>query len=164
MPYDQAISAALGAAAVSGSNNVYVIAVTVPLNMVISNVNYRIDTGQASGKIAFGLYDMSGNKVLDSGALTATASSTYFQTQITETTVTNGFYYAAYTANNASISLRMVSAAVGSVNVALMNQGTPYVYGYGSNQSTDGSLPSTLGTIISTNVVTYPLFIFKGGN
>ncbi len=127
------------------SEQVTVFQFTLDASWTISRVTAVIATNSSGNSVNFGIYNSSGSKLIDSGALSATSTGA-ISASITAVTLPPGVYYFAQSANNTSIQVTGFSNASSPMTTALNAHGTVKV-GQAANATSAGVMPATLGTI-----------------
>jgi len=137
----------LTAQALSGSANI-ITAVQFQLlaSYTIRKISLRVGTGVASSSVNIGIYDSSGNRLIDSGAIATTASGTNQSVTLgTPVTLAPGTYYFAQSATGSTNTVLAFGLALnGSANLLNLNS---VRVGQAANATSGGVMPATLGTI-----------------
>lgn len=134
----------------TGNNNVLVWQFVIPFRITVRKITFSNgSTVTAAATATFGIYDISGNKLIDSGTFsTAVASQTVTNTLGTPVTLNPGVYWFAQSCSNTSntSSGNINDSAAGRTmrNASGVRQGTA------ANSASSGVLPSTLGTVTGT--------------
>ena len=110
---------------------------------------YIVSGGIAGSTMNFGIYSTTGAKLIDSGGLTASSSSTAESVTLGAPVVlAPGSYYFAQSSH--STSATCTGYGVGSAPLeAIINARTTVKVGQAANSTASGVMPSTLGTITS---------------
>lgn len=114
----------------------------------VGHITSQLGAGASSGRtFNFGVYDSSGNLLIDSGAFDG--SSTAVQTlSITPVTLSAGTYYFAQTANNYNIQVMGIGGnAPNLIEANAIYNANATRYAIAANSASGGALPSTLGTL-----------------
>ena len=127
-------------------NQVTVFQFTLSTQFIISRISCYVTVGQTSATVNFGIYDSTGHRLLDSGALTASSSSTTESTTITPVTLPPGTYYFAQSSSNTGVQV------TGFTNVSppweeMINAHGSVKVGQAANSTSAGVMPTTLGII-----------------
>ena len=113
----------------------------------IRTVSCFVITSVGSSSANFGVYNASGAKLLDSGAI-ATTSGGAATVTITPVILPPGVYYFAQSADHNSVQLAGFTISSGGVQLATGQAAATGVYiGIATNSTSGGVLPATLGTI-----------------
>lgn len=123
---------------------------TLQSTWTIRQVSCNITTGQSGGLVNFGIYTAAGNKVLDSGGLTATSSNVTQSNAITPVVLPPGVYYFAQSSHNTTTQVTAFTGSSTQMNTLLNLNGTVKV-GTAANATVSGVMPATLGTITAVN-------------
>lgn len=136
---------------ISSANQVRVARLYLPMRLTVASIHFHISTAFAGGLCSVGVYSDDGTTLLiDSGAKSTTATGVVSTTLAATVTLGPGWYWVAYTCDNATSA---ISGTPASANPsAVLNAGTGQV-GAAANASAAGVLPATLGTVTSSNVV-----------
>lgn len=131
----------------SGSvNDVNVVQVVLPFQLVVSDIQFYIDTkGGGGAEFGCGIYDIAGTTLLlETGGVDATSTGLKKATLATAVTLDAGTYWFAYTSDNTSVRIQGIDAlsAVNDLFDDTVDQA-----GTAANTSTDADLPATLGAI-----------------
>ena len=135
------------------ANQVTVFQFSLKASYTISKVSARVVTGAAGQTASFGIYNLAGNKLLDSTALSVNSSSTSVTTTLAApVTLPPGTYYFAQstTGTSATIIAAQNSGGASSTTSFLPNLNVIRV-GQAANATSGGVLPATLGSISSDN-------------
>lgn len=122
----------------------------LPFRAVVRQITSEITTGGGASKLyGVGLYDISRNRLLHTGALDANTIQR-LTTAITAVTLEPGIYWLAQTSDSISTAMRTIEW--GSVELALLNDSGVIRTGKAANASAAGVLPATLGIITAATV------------
>lgn len=135
------------------ANTVRAVQFVLPFKITIRTVSARASAAGGAGTLfAVGIYDVNGNKLIDSGTFNGNNIATRQSNAIAAVTLNPGVYFYAWTATSAAIAV--------AAFIVNMNPNTE-VTGFGvgpfiaNNGSAAGVLPATLGGIsgyVATNV------------
>lgn len=137
-----------GNAGVGSSNKTWVFRLFLPATITVNSVVWRIATGEAGKFISFGIYSIDGlTRHLDTGPVSCASNNTVgTKTLGSPVTLTPGMYWLAWTSDSISMSFNAIGYGV---NAAAIRENGTFQYGHGSNASSAGQLPATLGSITS---------------
>ena len=136
---------------VSGVDQCKVWQFVLPFRAVVRQISTEVTTaGGAGKKYGVGLFDVNGNLVLETGALDANTVQLN-TTSITAVTLEPGIYWQGQTADTTTVQLR--DLVRGSTEVSFLNaSGTIIADGTTGNAGSVGTLPSTMGALVSNAV------------
>jgi hypothetical protein len=141
----------VAASLITSANQVRVARLYLPTRITVNSIHFNVATPSAGGLCSVGVYSDDGNtKLIDSGAQSTTAGGLVSATLGAAVTLGPGWYWLAYTSDNATSAITGQAAATAQNNV--LNGGTAQV-GAAANASSAGVLPSTLGTVTASAVV-----------
>jgi hypothetical protein len=126
---------------------------TLPFAITISRVTVYIATDAAGGTVNFGIYDSTGAKLLDSGAINATSLGSSYN-NITPVTLAPGTYYFAQSANSTTVRVP-VATGYEAVLTDMLNAKNVKI-GQAQNPTSAGVMPATLGTLTADSLYLYP--------
>ena len=128
---------------------------------VISKVTIRVVTGSAGATASFGIYNASGNKVLDSGAMGVGSSSTTVTVTLgSSVTLGPGTYYLASSSTSTNVYVEGFSPNSAVVTMtSLLNLNATRI-AQAANSTSGGVMPATLGTLTGDGNYTGPPLIF----
>lgn len=148
VPEDASVASNFSAVA----DQVRVTQFVLPFRATITKVTVEVTTLQA-GKIAtLGIYDPSGNKLIDSGTFDV-GSTGFKQNTFSSATLQPDTYYFAWCCDGISAQTRYVVTALGTSAGGFTGQGTARRRGTAANAMVAGVLPTTLGTITNVNAL-----------
>jgi hypothetical protein len=126
-----------------------------------SKISVNVNQGAVSGKAAFGIYDQSGNLLINSGALDCSnVGGNFFSTVLPLTQLlVPGTYYYVWTANSTSVLMNNFTGYSAAGQSSMFNLTTPRL-GVASGVSLNGVLPATMGTITG-GALTVPSVFFE---
>ena len=136
--------------AVGVNDQIRTIQFVLPFRAVVRRIALEISTLSVGDNLGVGLYDASGNLILESGAISTTTTGVK-TASITAVTLEPGVYFHAETADNTTVQIRKVSISSNVRN--LLNAYATDKCGIAANTSTAGVLPATLGAITATTNV-----------
>jgi len=168
-PYNSVMgdSATTAAGCIVADNDVRVYRIAWPYACEVDSIQWVVDaqTGTGCDWGAVALYELDGNtKIVDSGAQAYSTNDTVISSDITDTYVEQGTYWVAYTADETSTCTIRAFAAptpttLPGIDVFLGTGST--MIGTAANQSVEGAMPTTLGTITSnTGGIARPIIKF----
>lgn len=130
------------------NNQVTAFKFALPFSFQVNKISISC-TGAAAGKTAnFGIYDSSGNKVLDSGSFSL--ASTGLKTTTVSVLLPSGIYYFAQSADNSVPSCHAFAVAPTAIsNLINLNQTRTLQAG---NSTAAGVMPATLGVLTADTV------------
>jgi hypothetical protein len=142
-----------------GVNAVTVTLFVLPFNVTVAKVTFTVATLSSGGNINWGIYDINGNKLIDSGAISTTTGGVVTAAITPNVTLPAGLYYTAVSCDNLVCKVPSLSG-VPPFDTA-MNR-SHVRWGVAANATVSGVLPSTLGTItnLGTSLQTHPYQIF----
>lgn len=116
----------------------------------ISKITITVSAAGAAGAtVSAGIYDASGNLLIDSGAFDGTSATTQTKS-ITPVTLPPGVYYFAQSQSTIT-TLTAQSIVQPAALITMMNNQTIKKCGTCANAVVSGAMPPTLGTITATN-------------
>lgn len=127
----------------------------LPVTFTISRVSCNVGANVAAKHVVFGIYSAAGNKLIDSGAISA-ALSGVFGNSITPVTLPPGVYYFAQTSDSASVGVYCSDGVSAAMNNLL--NGTQVHVGQAANPSVSNVLPATLG-VITADILNLPIAV-----
>jgi hypothetical protein len=138
---------------VTTGNEVRVRQFILQSSFTIGHITTSVGSGSGGAStFNFGIYDASGNLLLDSGAFNGANSvaGTVQTNSITSVTLAPGTYFFAQTASIYTVSpLGVAEFATGLIAADAIANATTARYAIAANPASGGSLPSTLGTLTS---------------
>lgn len=130
-------------------------------NFTISKITARVVTGTGGAHFNVGIYDATGNKLIDSGLLDASTSGTTVTTTLgTPVTLPPGTYYYAHSSDNGGIFVlgftpnSPVVATTGLINLNATR------VAQAANLTSAGTMPLTLGALTADGNFTGPTAAF----
>lgn len=139
---------------ITSANQVRTARVHLPFRITVNSIHFNIAVAVAGGLCSVGIYSDDGNTLLiDSGVKSTTSTGLASTTLAAPVTLAPGWYWIAYTCDNASSA---ISGASGSTAVSPVLNGATTHVGAAANTSSAGVLPATLGTISASSVVGVP--------
>jgi hypothetical protein len=117
------------------------------VTFTISKVSARVVTGAANSNVNFGIYDVNGNKLLDSGAISTASSavniSATFASPV-KLSAGSTYYFAQSSDHTSNTIVAFTNGLPGSANIINLNATR---VGQAANGTVAGVMPATLGTI-----------------
>lgn len=152
---------AVGQQLVANANETRACQMSLLARIKPGKISVNVNTGVASGKAAFGIYDQSGNILINSGPLDCSnVSGNFFVTALPLTQLlTPGTFYFVWTANSTSILMNNFTGYSAAGQSAMFNLTIPRL-GVASGVSLNGVLPATMGTI-TAGALTVPSVYFE---
>ncbi len=151
------LNTSAGGQAVSGANNeVRVFGAFIDRKLTVSRVGFYCSTGWAGAVVRFGVYDTSGNLVVQSGAIDTSAAGNK-ASSFTAATINPGFYYLAWAASDSRVQVSGQSLGT-AVAAALLASAQPLT-GTAEHAMDASGLPATLGTITRNTGIAIPVFL-----
>lgn len=136
----------------TGTDQVSLSKMYVAAAIEISKISFQVVTPATNPGIpltgfwGFGLYDLDGNLVVDSGPVEdLNIAFRVYTANITPVTIGSGVYWLAFTVNNGVASVTSIGLA--SQAIDLLNIPAPEILATAANNSSGGQLPATTGTI-----------------
>ena len=152
-------SAAISTETLASANDVMVYQFVLPFRAVVRNIGFQVQTLEVGKLAGFGLYDVNGNLLVHTGAVSTTTTGRKF-TSVTAVTLEPGVYFLAWTADGTTFAyITAVNISTGT-QAAFWNQSATRV-GKAANASSAGVLPATLGTITADITIILPLVLFE---
>jgi hypothetical protein len=141
----------------TSANQVFVFQFILPHSITINKIVYSVTTLSASDKWGFGIYSSDGlTKLVDSGAVSPTATGTAFSVTIGAVTLPPGTYYFAQTSSGTTAQMNFFPSNTAQMfPIFNLNRSRT---GLGANASVAGVLPSTIGAI-STATIRDPMLV-----
>jgi hypothetical protein len=131
----------------ASANQVFLHRVYIPHKVTYNSITVNVGTLSGGGLMGFGVYNNAcTSKLIDSGAVSTGSTGNVSTTLGAAVTLSPGFYWFGWTADNTTAALRGIS--INNNVVTLMNQGTVQI-GVGANASAAGVLPSACGAVSS---------------
>ena len=127
------------------ANQVRVMQVVLPYTITVGKVAANITTASSGQNVFVGVYDSSGNKLLEA-ALSCTTTNGVSTTLGTAVTLTPGTYFYAASASDTTCAASGVGASFSGGWLNIMDKNTTRM-GTAANSVSSGVMPSTLGTI-----------------
>lgn len=143
LPWPATTGSSLGCGA---DNRVLLIKCYVPAAITVTQVSALVVSGTVGKAWGFGIYDLDGNIVIDSGPIIDPVGGQLLAT-FTGQSIGAGMYWLAFTSEKSADTIR--AAAMPSVYADLTCFGSS-ISGIAANASVVGQLPSTTG-VITTN-------------
>ena len=152
-------SAALGTETLGSANDVHVYQFVLPFRAVIRTIGFEVFTLEVGKLAGFGLYDVNGNRLVHTGAVSTTTTGRKF-TSVTAVTVEPGVYFLAWTADGTTFAyITQLNVSTGTLG-NFWNQSATRI-GVAANPSVAGVLPATLGAITAQVSVILPLVLYE---
>lgn len=130
----------------ANADQVSVFQFSLDSSWTLSRVSCYVGVGAATGLFNFGIYDSSGNKLVDSGGLDGTSGTVIKSNAITPVVLPKGVYYLAMSSHVTSNQVQGVSfSSIPMVNI--LNAFGSVKNGTAANATVAGVMPATLGTI-----------------
>jgi hypothetical protein len=139
------------ATVVNANNQVRVTQFVLAYSITIRNISTAVSNNVAANSITFGIYNMSGNKLLDSGTF-AIATSPTIQTNTlgSPVTLSPGVYWLAQSSTtNSGCTVLGIQPSDDTKHGEIMYNTNSVRYGTAANAASFGVLPATLGTVTS---------------
>lgn len=143
---------------VINSNEVRVRQFILQSSFTIGHITTLLESGPYSPYLPvtfnFGIYDASGNLLLDSGAFNGASSmiGTVQTNSITSVTLCPGTYYYAQTASSSSVSPAGLGGNGYLPEVFTIANATTARFALAANSAASGALPSTLGALTAESI------------
>lgn len=141
------------------ADQLFVVRFFLSMQLKVSKVAFFVDTGAVAGVISAGIYNAGGTvKLIDTGALTATASGVKTKTLTTPVILTPGFYLAAWASNNTAL---LIGATDTSGNFQTLRNQFVEHGGTVAGAAVGGVLPAAVGTVVAAGFA-WPLTLLQG--
>jgi len=140
--------AAVNTVAAATANQVRVVQVVLPYTITVGKVVANIGVASAGQNMYVGVYDSSGNKLLEAALSCATASVGVSTTLGSTVTLTPGTYWYAVSASDTTCASSGASFSGGWFNILDKNTTRTAT---AANSVSGGTMPSTLGTLTFNN-------------
>lgn len=142
-----------GASGTMTGNNVYLMAFEVYGAATVTSLGYRMGV-TVTGTTDCGIYDVNGNQLAHTGAITNVASTTQKNALGTPLVLTPGLYLMGLTASNSTDTYIRISSTAGA-SLSRERQAV--------NTAAAGVLPNTTGGMSSGATIPAMIVIFSGG-
>jgi len=138
-----------------GINAVTVTLFVLPFNITISHCTFTVGITSAGGNVNWGIYDVNGNKLIDTGPQSTTTGGVFSAVISPAVLLTAGLYYSAVSSDNTVCKFNAFSGVPPFDNA--MNT-THVRWGVAANSTSGGVMPATLGTLVNlgTSLQTHP--------
>ncbi len=133
----------------SVANTTYCVNMVLPFRCVVGQVNSEVTTLQVGKLYGFGLYDMNGDLVVRTAAQSSTTTGVKTTATTATVTVEPGPYWFCWSADSATIQLMRLNLS----NFIQSDSAAPILF-TAANDSTEGVLPATLGTLTGSTLPT----------
>lgn len=137
-------------------NQTRIMRVLIPGTIIVASVHFQVTTATNPSNIAVAVYssEASGQtKLIDTGAVSGATTGVKSTTLGAPVTLTPGWYWLTWTCDDSAVRLAGVSLATNLPGV--LNGGTLQL-GRGTNSSSDGVMPSSLGTPVDITLTEFP--------
>lgn len=153
---DAAELSAGGTTGVMTANQVYLIAVSTPVQCAVTGMRTHVGS-TATGTTDMGVYDSNGNLLAHTGAVSNSASTTMTNSLSSSYTLAPGNYFLAFCPSNSTDTYSKIGA--------LNTPGAISAFRVATNTGTAGVLPNTLSTILAPTSGGAPVFsgVVSGG-
>lgn len=137
------------------ANTVVVCQFVLTASWKLSKVAYKLSTTLAASHFNFGIYDASGNKLIESGTFDGSISTTQTNS-FTAVTLSPGVYYFAASATSTTIRGPAMQASATTVAdlMAILDGANPLV-ATAANATSGNVMPSTLGALTAASTLTW---------
>jgi hypothetical protein len=134
---------------VTNANEVRVRKFTLQSSVTIGHVTTILENGAYSTTFNFGIYDSSGNLLLDSGSFNGSplVQGTVQTLSVTSVTLAAGTYFFAQTASYSTIQAVGLSGSGSLIAAEAIANAVTTRFAIAANAASGGALPSTLGTL-----------------
>lgn len=141
-------------AVVTAGQQVYCFQFVLPFAMTVGRVSIGVAVGVASSTVTVGIYNASGNKLIDSGTFSGAANANLTNT-FTGVLLPPGVYYFVQSASTqTTLTVQTTPQALyNATGAALLNLQTTKKVGTAANPAVSGVLPASLGTITAASGV-----------
>ena len=144
------------AGVVSSSNNrIVVVQFVLPFRASVSQIRFNITTLSVGGLMSVGLYDVAGNRLIHSGAISTTTTGVK-EGNPTAVLIEPGVYWQAQTADNTTVQAG--NAVLGGSAHTIFHGGSSDLMGKPAEDSSSGVLPATLTLPPGTSEGVSPTF------
>jgi hypothetical protein len=141
------LNTSAGSQTVSATDNqVRVLGTFVDRKMTFSRIGFYSGAGQAGAVVRFGLYDVNGNRVMQTDAISVTTLGNKFAS-FAPAVIDPGFYYLAWSSSNSGVQIN--GTVPGTAVAAGLQASTRPLLGVAANSMGANGLPATLGSLIS---------------
>jgi hypothetical protein len=128
-------------------NTIAVFIFDTPFSWTIDSVTINVIATMAGTTANFGIYSLARNKLVDSGAMDTSSATGFVTNSITPVTIPAGTYYFALSGTDDTQTVQVNSFYISTDYIDLMNQVGVVKFGYATNLTVGGVMPSTLGTL-----------------
>ena len=136
-----------GTGAIGNANAVGVLQFTLPVGMLIGHCTVVNATAQSAQTATLGIYDVNGNKLIDTGTFSLTSGApTALTNSFTQVYLPAGTYFFAWSNTTSNAVCLDVFTNFGPWQTLFENANTVKL-GTAGNSASSGVLPQTLGTI-----------------
>ncbi len=157
------------AAAAPAANTTYAIDMMVATPMLLDHATISVATGVSNSRVNVGVFDTVGNKIIDSGVFTCTASSTALANALSQKyLLLAGIYKFAWCSSTiTTLTLFMLSLQQSNGNLHVVSGSKHDIYTCGNAPTNQGAsnqaLPTTLGTLTVQTASTFsvPLAVWE---
>ena len=143
----------------NNANDVHVYQFVLPFRAVVRNITFNVFTLEAGKFAGFGLYDVDGNRLVHTGAVSVAGTGDK-STAVTAVTIEPGVYFLAWTADGTTFAYTTQLNISTGIMADMWNQNATRI-GVAANASSAGVLPATLGTITAQVTVVLPIVFFE---
>jgi hypothetical protein len=131
---------------------------------LVTNAVMYVSTGSNSGHLAVGIYDYTGNKLLDTGPVTTSTGNSAYSLLMTNGTTTGytlppGTYHVAWVVDNTQVTM-WTESPTGEQYYMLSNPGM-VLEGTSSTVPTLAVLPQSIGTLTAVSPAHVPIIWFQ---
>lgn len=105
-------SASIGQAAWPTANKAFFIPVRISVSVIILKMLWFNGTTVGTNNVDVGIYDNQGNKIVSSGSILTSGTSSFQEANITDTTIEPGLYYMAMAMDGTTDTVRRQTDAV----------------------------------------------------
>jgi hypothetical protein len=149
-------------AIVASNNQIAVWQFIIPFSITVRNVAMRIVTANSGKLCACAVYDLSGNRLIDSGNFSQTTGSTTLNNALgTPITLNPGAYYFAFSQDSTVASVA-ASVSIGTTVGMFAKSLTTRIATAANSWSNSTGFPSTLGALSSATGAVIPIAFFAG--
>ena len=131
------------------ANQVRVMQVVIPYTITVGKIAANITASSSGQNMFVGMYDSSGNKLLEA-ALSCTATNGVSTSLGSTVTLTPGTYYYAVSASDTTCAASGTGASFSGGWLNILDKNTTRM-GTAANSVSGGVMPSTLGTVTFNN-------------
>ena len=140
---------AAAGAVFSVANTTYCVNMVLPFRCVVGQVNSEVTTLQVGKLYGFGLYDMNGDPIVVTPAISSTTTGVKTTATTATVTVEPGPYWFCWSADSVGIQLMRLNLT----NFIQSDSAAPILF-TAANDSVAGVLPATLGTLTGSTAPT----------